>query len=42
MSRIVSLSRAGQPSIGRIAPWSRIVPGMGAVRWRSEAPTDTA
>ncbi len=42
MSRMSSLVSGGQPSMGRMAPWSRIVPGMAAVRWTSEAPTATA
>ncbi len=39
MSRIVSLSSWGHPSMGRTAPCSLMQPGMPAVRCRSDAPT---
>ena len=42
MSRIVSLSSTGQPSMGRIAPCNRMHAGNPVVTWRSEAPTLTA
>ena len=42
MSRIISLLRTGQPSMGRMAPCRRMQAGRPVVTWRSEAPTLTA